>query len=103
MIAESLGILNDPITYKLGNLSAGEYWLGVKAINEGMFTPASAHISLTDGKSDKEFSMDAWKDSAASWKIIVKKKVPVKKIVGACKKLKLHHENNIFLFSDVHS
>ena len=72
MIADSLGILNDPITYKLGNLSAGEYWLGVKAINEGMFSPASAHISLTDGKSDKEFSMDAWKDSAASWKIIIK-------------------------------
>ena len=72
MIADSLGILNDPIAYKLGNLSAGEYWLGVKAINEGMFSPASAHISLTDGKTEKEFSMDAWKDSAASWKIIVK-------------------------------
>ena len=72
MIADSLGILNDPIAYKLGDLSAGEYWLGVKAINEGMFSPASAHISLTDGKTEKEFSMDAWKDSAASWKIIVK-------------------------------
>ena len=72
MIADSLGILNDPIAYKLGDLSAGEYWLGVKAINEGMFSPASAHISLSDGKLEKEFSMDAWKDSAASWKIIIK-------------------------------
>lgn len=72
MIADSLGILNDHVTYKLGELSAGEYWLGVKAINEGMFSPASAHISLSDGKLEKEFSMDAWKDSAASWKIIIK-------------------------------
>lgn len=72
IIADSLAILNDPVEYKLGKLSAGEYWLGVKAINEGMVSPASAHISLNDGKTVKEFSMDAWKDSAASWKVIVK-------------------------------
>ncbi len=72
MIADSLGILNTPVEYKLGKLSAGEYWLGVKAINEGMSSPASAHISLTDGKTEKEFSMDAWIDSAASWKVIIK-------------------------------
>lgn len=72
MIADSLAILNDPVEYKLGTLSAGEYWIGVKAINEGVASPASAHISLNDGKIEKEFSMDAWIDSAASWKVIVK-------------------------------
>ena len=72
MIADSLAILNTPIEYKLGNLSAGEYFIGVKAISEGMFSPASAYVSLSDGKNEKEFSMDAWIDSAASWKVIVK-------------------------------
>ena len=72
MIADTLGILNAPAEYKLGKLSAGEYWIGVKAINEGSTSPASAYISLSDGTVEKEFSMDAWKDSAASWKIIVK-------------------------------
>ena len=72
MIADSLAILNTPIEYKLGNLSAGEYFIGVKAISEGMFSPASAYVSLSDGKNKKEFSMDAWIDSASSWKIIVK-------------------------------
>ena len=46
--------------------------LGVKAINEGMTSPASAYVSLSDGKNKKEFSMNAWIDSAASWKVIVK-------------------------------
>lgn len=72
MIADSLGILNTPVEYKLGKLSAGEYWIGVKAINEGSTSPASAYISLSDGKTEKEFSMDALIDSAASWKVIVK-------------------------------
>ena len=60
------------ILYKLGKLPAGEYWLGVKAINEGVNSPASASISLNDGKTEKEFSMNAWIDSAASWKVILK-------------------------------
>lgn len=72
MIADSLGIWNAPVEYKLGKLSAGEHWVGVKAINEGSTSPASAYISLNDGKEEKEFSMDAWIDSAASWKIIIK-------------------------------
>ena len=72
MIADSLAILNTPIEYKLGNLSAGEYFIGVKAISEGMSSPASASVSLNDGKNEKEFSMNAWIDSAASWKVIVK-------------------------------
>ena len=72
IIADSLAILNTPVEYKLGELSAGEYLLGVNAISEGMTSPASAHISLNDGKVEKEFNMDALIDSAASWKIIVK-------------------------------
>jgi hypothetical protein len=47
-------------------------WLGVKAISEGMASPASAHIILSNGKVKKEFNMDAWIDSAVSWKVIVK-------------------------------
>ncbi len=72
MIADSLAILNNPVEYKLGKLPAGEYWLGVKAINEGMVSPASPTISLNDGKTEKEFSMQVWLDSAASWKVILK-------------------------------
>ena len=72
MIADSLGILNTPVSYNLGNLSAGEYRIGVTAINEGMSSPASAYIVLSDGKTEKEFSMDAWKDSAAGWKVTIK-------------------------------
>lgn len=72
LIADSLAILNEPVQYKLGKLSKGEYLVGVKAINEGITSPASAHMSLSDGKNETEFSMDAWIDSAASWKIIVK-------------------------------
>jgi hypothetical protein len=80
MIADSLGILNTPVEYSLGKLPAGEYWIGIKAINEGSTSPASAYISLNrsgttsnDTLPDKvSFSMDAWKDSAASWKLIVK-------------------------------
>ena len=72
MIADSVAILNTPVEYKLGTLSAGEYWVGVKAINEGSTSPASAYIRLNDGKTKNSFSMDAWIDSAASWKLIVK-------------------------------
>ncbi len=72
MIADSLAILNVPVEYKLGTLSPGEYWIGVKAINEGSTSPASAYIRLNDGKNKNSFSMDAWIDSAASWKLIVK-------------------------------
>ncbi|MEP6700031.1 MAG: hypothetical protein ABJA85_01895 [Bacteroidota bacterium] len=82
MIADSLGILNEPVEYNLGKLAAGEYMIGVKAINEGSTSPASAYIRIIN-KSDParypvnaenlvEFSMDAWIDSAASWKLIVK-------------------------------
>ena len=72
MIADSVAILKAPVEDKLGTLSPGEYWIGVKAINEGSTSPASAYIRLNDGKIKNSFSMDAWMDSAASWKLIVK-------------------------------
>lgn len=72
MLADTLAILNTPNEYKLGHLSAGEYWIGVKALAEGLNSPASVSVSLSDGKQEKEFIMDAWIDSSASWKVIVK-------------------------------
>ncbi len=82
MLGDSLAILNAHVAYPLGKLSPGEYWIGVKAINEGSTSPASAYIRLIN-KTDParypvnaenlvELSMDAWIDSAASWKLIVK-------------------------------
>ena len=80
MIADSLAILNTPVDYNLGRLTPGEYMIGIKAINEGSTPPASAYIRLNrsgassiDTLPDRvSFSMDAWIDSAASWKLIVK-------------------------------
>lgn len=80
MIADSLNILNTPVEYDLGKLSPGEYWIGIKAINEGSTSPASAYIRLNRSGPTKNdtlpdqvsFSMDAWIDSAASWKLIIK-------------------------------
>lgn len=71
LIADSVAILYEPVRLSLGKLTAGEYLLGVSAINEGTTAPASASISLTDGNHIQEFIMDAWIDSAAGWKIIV--------------------------------
>ena len=80
MIADSLEILNTPVDYNLGRLAPGEYYIGIKAINEGSTSPASAYIRLnrsgattSDTLPDKvSFSMDAWIDSSASWKLIVR-------------------------------
>lgn len=77
LLQDSLEILNKPVEYKLGKLKKGEYWVGIKAISEGGSSPASAYISVSADKADttgttREFSMDAWVDSAASWKLIVK-------------------------------
>ncbi len=71
LIADAVAILYEPYLLPLGKLTTGEYILGVKAINMGTVAPASASISLTDEKGTQEFVMDAWIDSAASWKIIV--------------------------------
>lgn len=45
MIADSLGILNTPVIYSLSNLKKGEYYIGVKAMNEVRRLP-NRHISF---------------------------------------------------------
>jgi hypothetical protein len=72
LIADSIPILYEPLLLSLGKLKTGEHLLGVKAISVGMNAPATATISLNDGKGPQEFIMDAWIDSAAGWKIIVR-------------------------------
>ncbi len=72
LVAEKLAILNTPTEYQLGRLGRGDYLIGVKALDEGSSSPASVHVSLSDGKAEKEFGMDATLDKAASWKVVVK-------------------------------
>lgn len=73
LIADSLALLYEPAEYKLGNLSAGEHWIGVKAINEGMMGEASPHVRVSNGRDSFDIEISAWKDSAlTSWKINVK-------------------------------
>lgn len=72
LVADSVAILNSPDTFRVGAVQRGEYLLVVKAISEGMNAPASATVSLSDGKEEKEFVMDAYIDSAAAWKVIVR-------------------------------
>lgn len=73
LIADSLALLYEPVEYTLGNLSAGEHWIGVKAINEGMMGAASPHVRISNGKDSFDIDIDAWKDSvSSSWKVIIK-------------------------------
>lgn len=71
LIKDSLGILNEPVVLKVGNLPKGDHLLGIKAINEGSVSPASASMGISNGKEETQFEMNAWVDSAASWKIII--------------------------------
>ncbi|MGF2411758.1 MAG: hypothetical protein ACQUYJ_05485, partial [Ferruginibacter sp.] len=68
----TIGLLYEPLTLNFGKLSKGEHLLGVVAINEGTTSPASATIGLSNETEKNEFEMNATKDSAASWKIIIK-------------------------------
>ena len=73
LIADSLAILYDPVEYKLGKLSAGEHWIGVKAINEGFMGAASPHVRISNGNDSADIDIDAWVDSVpSSWKVIIK-------------------------------
>lgn len=73
MLADSLALEYEPVEYKLGALSAGEHWIGVKAINEGMMGAASPHVRISNGKDSFDIEISAWIDSVAtSWKIIIK-------------------------------
>ena len=71
LIKENLAILNTPDTFAIGHLKKGVYLLEVKAISEGSSAPATTTVSLTDGSTEREFAMEAYKDSAAAWKVIV--------------------------------
>ncbi len=71
LLRDTLGLLNEPLQLNFGKLSKGEHLLGVVAINEGSTSPASASMSLSNETEKKAFEMDATKDSAASWKIII--------------------------------
>ncbi|NOT91870.1 hypothetical protein [Ferruginibacter sp.] len=72
IIRDTIGLLYEPLTLNFGKLSKGEHLLGVVAINEGTTSPASATIGLSNETEKNEFEMNATKDSAASWKIIIK-------------------------------
>ncbi|MEI9957677.1 MAG: hypothetical protein WDM90_15570 [Ferruginibacter sp.] len=72
LIRDTIGLLYQPLVLNFGQLSKGEHVLGVVAINEGITPPASASIGLSNGTEKNEFEMNATKDSAASWKIIIK-------------------------------
>jgi hypothetical protein len=76
LVADNLAILNTPVEYKLGYLVAGEYEIKVRPLNEGMNPPASARISLNDGKKEQEFDMSASAEYSAKWKVIVKEPSP---------------------------
>lgn len=73
LIADSLELLYEPAEYKLGNLSAGEHWIGVKAINQGMMGAASPHVRISNGRDSFDIDIDAWIDSVpSSWKLVIK-------------------------------
>ncbi|MBA3674722.1 MAG: hypothetical protein H0W75_07160 [Chitinophagaceae bacterium] len=73
LIADSLALLYEPVEYKLGNLSAGEHWIGVKAINQGWMGAASPHVRISNGRDSFDIDIEAWKDSVpSSWKVIIK-------------------------------
>ena len=71
LIKDTLAILYEPLQLNFGKLSKGEHLLCVVAINEGIMSPASASMSISNNTENKEFEMNATKDSAASWKIII--------------------------------
>jgi hypothetical protein len=71
LIRDTLALLYQPLQLNFGKLSKGEHLLGVVAINEGITSPASASMSISNETETKDFEMNATKDSAASWKIII--------------------------------
>lgn len=72
LVKDTFELLNRPLELGLGRLSKGKHLFVVAAISEGMNAPATASIGLSNGKESGEFIMDATKDTAASWTIIIK-------------------------------
>ncbi|MEO7046345.1 MAG: hypothetical protein ABI091_13630 [Ferruginibacter sp.] len=72
IVKDTLAIKYEPEIIQLGDVQPGEYKIGIKAINEGMSSPATAAIAVSNGKTEETFSMYATMDSAAAWNLIVK-------------------------------
>jgi|GEM_PF-1274397 len=71
LIKDSFELLNRPLELHLGKLSKGKHLFVVAAVSEGMNAPATASIGLSNGTESREFIMDATRDTAASWTIII--------------------------------
>ncbi len=72
LIFKNLGLEDSPKVYKPERLSKGEHTIKIIGVDEGMMGSASPHLSITNGKEQIEFDVDAWEDSlAGSWTIIV--------------------------------
>lgn len=72
LMKDSVELFNNPIALNFGKLKKGTHQLIVAAISEGINSPATATIGLSNGTEPKEFVMNATKDSAAAWTIIIK-------------------------------
>ena len=72
LLRDTIALRNQPLDLDLGKLDKGEHVLGVVAISEGTTSPASASMSLDNGKEKKEFEMDATIEKPSSWKILIK-------------------------------
>ncbi|MGJ7031752.1 hypothetical protein [Niabella hirudinis] len=71
LIKDTIELLSQPLELHLGKLSKGKHLFVVAAISEGMSAPATASIGLNNGKDVREFIMNATRDTAASWTIII--------------------------------
>ena len=58
-IFHNLLITHIPVVYKTGYLKPGRYWIGVEGISCGGVGTASPHLSLTNGKQNFEFNIEA--------------------------------------------
>lgn len=72
IVKDSLAIKYEPEIIQLGDIKPGKYEIGIKAINEGITSPATAAIAVSNGKTEETFSMYATMDSATAWILIVK-------------------------------
>lgn len=55
------------------NLSDGENWIGIIALDEGFIFPATVHVEVLDGVSVQDFEIEAYINKPGGYKIQVKK------------------------------
>lgn len=72
LIKDTFELLNRPLELPLGKISKGKHLFVVTAVSEGMNAPATASIGLSNGNDSSAFIMNATKDTAASWTIVIK-------------------------------